>query len=129
MTGPRTKHRPADEWTRCLPWIEGALERAGGTHRADDVLALVVRGDMQFWPGERCALVTELIRYPRLLACNYFLVGGDMTELLDMQPVIEAWAAAQGCTRMQCAGRFGWKRVLTDWDDFCVVMTKEVSDG
>jgi hypothetical protein len=119
-TGPR------GEWNRCLPWIEAALDRTGGTHDAADVLDAVNRGDMQFWPGRACALVTELIRYPRLLACNYFLVGGDMAELLEMQASVEAWARTQGCTRMQCAGRFGWRRVLKGWSEFCVVMTKEI---
>lgn len=119
----------ADEWARCADWIAGALERAGGTHTVEDVREAVECGEMQFWPGERCALVTELMRYPRLLACNYFLVGGDMSEIVAMQPSVEAWARSQGCERMQCAGRFGWRRVLKDWDEFCVVMTKEIDHG
>lgn len=66
-----------------------------------------------FWPGRRCAVVTEFYDYPRLRACNFWLLGGELKELLAMRPMIEDWAAAQGCTRMLGGGpRRGWGRLL-----------------
>jgi hypothetical protein len=104
---------PAQAWARCRPWLAAALERAGGTHAIDDVAALVEQGRAHFWPGRRCAVVTQFYNYPRLKACNYWLLGGELKELLRMQPVIEAWARGQGCTRMLGGGpRRGWERVL-----------------
>jgi hypothetical protein len=114
------------EWARCHDWLAAALNRAGGTHTMDDVLASVACGDMQFWPGARSAIVTEIVQYPRKRACNFFLVGGDLAELLDMKPDIEAWAASVGCDLMQCGGRKGWERVLTDYRAKFVVLTKEL---
>ena len=102
-------------WERCQPWLQAALDRAGGTHRLDDVLAAVLAGHMQFWPGARAAIITEIVQYPRLRACRYFLVGGKMADVLAMQPAIEAWARGHGCTRMCAIGRPGWRRVLTHW--------------
>jgi hypothetical protein len=104
---------PAQAWARCRPFVEAALTHAGGTHDIDDVAALIARGRAHFWPGERCAVVTEFFDYPRLKACNLWLLGGDLRELMRMRPVIEAWARAQGCSRMLGGGpRRGWGRLL-----------------
>src|SRR5262245_43497735 len=100
-------------WTRCRPYIEAALAQAGGTHAVEDVERLIAAGRAHFWPGRRCAVVSEFYHYPRLKACNLWLLGGDLKELLRMRPAIEAWARAQGCTRMLGGGpRRGWARVL-----------------
>ncbi len=113
MDGALTRETPADAWARCRPFIEAALARAGGTHGIEDVATLIAQGRAHFWAGRRCAVVTEFYDYPRLKACNYWLLGGDLKELLRLQPAIEAWARAQGCTRMLGGGpRRGWERVL-----------------
>ena len=58
-------------------------------------------------------MITEIVDYPRLRALNFFLVGGDLSELLEkMEPAIVQWARAQGCTRVAQTGRKGWGRVL-----------------
>lgn len=116
----------AAEFERCRGWIEGALAHAGGTHTADDILEGIRLGRYQFWPGEAAACVTEFVTYPRLLALNLFLVGGDMAELLARLPDVEAWAKERGCSRVQCAGRFGWERVLKNYEKFCIALKKEI---
>ena len=102
---------PAQAWARCRPYLQAALEHAGGTHGIDDVARLVGQGRAQFWPGARCAVVTEFYHYPKLRACNFWLLGGDLAELLDMLPAIEAWARGQGCRRMLGGGQ---KRVWVE---------------
>lgn len=69
---------------------------------------------MQFWPGENCACVTEIIEFPQLKALNFFLVGGDMDELLTkMHHAVIEWARANGCKRVALVlGRKGWERAL-----------------
>ena len=104
---------PVEAWARCRPWLVAALERAGGTHDIDDVARLIAQGRAHFWPGRRCAVVTEFYDYPRLKACNLWLLGGDLRELLAMRPAIEDWARGQGCTRMLGGGpRRGWERLM-----------------
>ena len=101
------------EWSRCRPWIERALPYCYGTHTIEDVEQQIAEGRLQFWPGEACAVVTEIVEYPRLKALNFFLIGGDLTELLEqMEPAVIAWAKALGCTRVASVGRKGWERVL-----------------
>lgn len=100
------------EFDRCAPWIEAALAYTGGTHALDDVRAAVARGDMQLWPGECCAMVTELVTYPRLKAVRIFAGGGDMLEMLRMSDAVIRWAAEEGCQRVEGFGRSGWMRAL-----------------
>jgi hypothetical protein len=101
------------EWERCRPWIEAALVHAEGTHRIEDIADGIASGRFQFWPGKNCAAVTEIIVYPRLTALNFFLLGGDLTELLhEMEPAICKWGKAMGCSRVIGAGRKGFERVL-----------------
>ena len=104
---------PAQAWRRCQAHIEAALAQAGGTHGIDDVARLIGAGRAHFWPGERCAVVTEFYDFPQLKACNLWLLGGDLSELMRMRPAIEAWARAQGCARILGGGpRRGWRRLL-----------------
>ena len=127
---PLPTETPAEAWMRRRPYVEAALARAGGTHGIEDVARLVEDGRAHFWPGWRCAAVTEFYHYPRLKACNLWLLGGELGELLRLEPIIAAWARAQGCARLLGGGpRRGWERVLKplgyrpDW----IIYRKELS--
>ena len=126
MDGALAGEAAAAAWIRCRPFVEAALERAGGTHGVEDVARLIGEGRAHFWPGRRCAVVTEFYDYPRLRACNFWLLGGELKELMRMRPAIEAWARAQGCTRVLGGGpRRGWARLLRpagyrpEWIIYC----------
>lgn len=115
--------------SRCAGWLEAALEYAGGTHAIDDVIREIYTGKLQFWPGERSAIVTEIEYYPLMKSCHFFLAGGDLAELEEMTPKIEAWAKAQGCKRMTLAGRRGWERTFLaggGYKPHWYVMAKEI---
>ena len=99
-------------WRRCLPWIEAALDYAGGTHTIEDVEAQIARGEAWFWPGEKSALVTEILEYPQFKAASFWLAGGDLGELLDMTPSVETWAVTMGCSKIFECGRPGWAKAL-----------------
>jgi hypothetical protein len=110
IPGDRLQH-----WVRCGPYIEAALAESRQTHGPADVLLAVGSGRAHFWPGARCAVVTEFWEAPRLKALNFWLLGGDLKELLVMRPQIEAWAIGQGCKQAIGGGvhdRRGWGRVL-----------------
>lgn len=149
----RNEERAAREEAPCLAprfsllaphrgWIEAALTYCYGTHTIEDVERQIVEGRLQFWPGERCAVVTEIVDYPRLRALNFFLVGGDptspdglrgagLTELLEkMEPAIVEWAKELGCTRVAQTGRKGWGRVLAPlgYQTALSVMIKDLGD-
>lgn len=117
-------------WERCKPYIEAALHHARGTHTVDDVWAAVQIGDAQFWPGERSAVVTEILHFPRKKALHFWLCGGDLKELVEtIRPAIEAWGVEQGCAVATTAGRNGWRRALEGhgYEPAWHVCTKELA--
>ena len=101
-----------DEISRCRTWIEAALEYSQGTHHFGDIAAGILSGRFQLWAGEKAAVVTEIIVYPRLKDLHYFLAGGDLDELKKMRPHIEEWGIKQGCSRVSLAGRPGWSKTF-----------------
>jgi hypothetical protein len=100
------------EISRCRQWISAALEYSGGTHTLDDIAAGILSNRYQLWPGQKSAVVTEVIVYPQLKDLHFFLAGGDLDELKKMRPHIENWGKSVGCTRVTLAGRKGWERTF-----------------
>ena len=101
------------EWARCAAWIEAALAHAGRTHRAEDVKAMIERGEAGFWPGRRSAAVALVEDDPCERRVLIWLAGGDLAELGGpILEQIEAWGRATGCRRALIVGRAGWERAL-----------------
>lgn len=114
------------EFERVWPFLAPALERTGGTHGRNDVRCEIEAGSMQLWPGERAAMVTEIVAYPRLKACRVFLAGGALDELRTMETAITAWARELGCDRIELLGRPGWERALPCGRRIATWMMKEI---
>ena len=93
---------------RCRGWLTPALEDASWAEVAGELAARRA----QLWPGERAAMVTTLQITPQGPTCHVWLGGGELSELLEMAPGIEAWARAQGCAFVTLSGRKGWARAL-----------------
>ena len=73
------------EFKRCEKWLEDALDYAHGTFDINDVFNDVVNGTAQFWPGKNSAVVTQIVPYPRKKVLHFFLAGGDIKELEEME--------------------------------------------
>jgi hypothetical protein len=127
-----TKYVPINafnaELVRCRPWIEAALDRCGGTHIFEDIVQGVLTGNMQLWPAEDAAAITEIVVFPRKKILNIFLAGGNMDTIVDMNESAAAFAKANGCDALTIAGRRGWARVLLDhgWSAQFTTLTKEI---
>jgi hypothetical protein len=117
------------EFTRLEHHIQSALDRSGNTHSVADIARGVDEGTYQFWSGKDAVFITEIIEYPRKKICNAFLAGGDIQELEEMTPVLEAWAKRVGCSRATLVGRKGWTRSFLRDMGYRVVqceMSKEI---
>lgn len=90
--------------------IEAALKYADDSHSFEDIVRGIEDGQLQFWPGPNSVIITEILTYPNYRALNFFLAGGDITELEAMYTPIEDWAQARGCDRAILTGRKGWER-------------------
>lgn len=105
------KPTPAEEWARCRPFIEAALARSPGFEAIEDVERLIAESKYQFWPGRHAAVVTEIAQYPQKRVLVVQHAGGDMGELIDMEPSIAAFARVAACDAIMGFGRLGWKRI------------------
>lgn len=100
-----------DQLERCKGWLMEALDAELFTW--DDVVRKVLTSHAMLWPGKNCAIVTTDELYPtgdRVL--QTWLAGGDMAEILQMAPGIEALARMRGCTASLIEGRQGWAKVM-----------------
>jgi hypothetical protein len=99
------------EWKRCRPFIEAALEYAP-THAIEDVELGIGNGLYVFWPASKSAAITEIHVFPRAKHMHIFLAGGDLDELRGMVPTWQSWARFNGCSKVTLCGRRGWERAL-----------------
>lgn len=116
-----------EEWERLWPVLEPALDYAGHTHDEADLIEAIAAGTLQFWPGEKSAIVTELVSYPRFGALRFFLAGGDLAELKEMEGRVIEWAQHYGCARVEIGGRRGWQRALPGYTRLCTVLAKPIN--
>lgn len=122
------------EWARCRDWIAAALP--AHLYAIEDIERGIADGHMQFWPGARCAAVTEFALYPNCKVLNVLAAGGEKGPALkaltrELEPCLLAWARASDCKYIIGFGTHeGWKPVTEamgyalQW----LVMIKEVKD-
>ena len=105
-----------------------ALKRAGDVMTIQHVADRVLDGRFQMWSAPESAIITEVVQFPLRKTLHYFLVVGDLEECLALQPEIEAFAKANGCFVVTCAGREGWDRILPrfGWKKQWSVLAKEL---
>ena len=117
-----------NELSRCKPWVEAALEYAGGTHTFKDIVDGILERRFQFWPAEKGCAVTELIQMPQKKILHIFLAGGEMQQIVDMDDSAVEFAKGQGCTMVTIAGRKGWKKVLkdNDYNEYYTTLAKDI---
>lgn len=102
-----------------LPFLQESAEWTRGRASADDILRLVMNGQMQLWVvhNDRTAMghiVTEVKQYPQ---CKMFtvqycaMVPGTMDAVEDkMQALAEEAARRAGCAGIEFVGRPGWRQ-------------------
>lgn len=98
------------QFERCLAWLAPAIAH-GGEETAEAVLAEVLAGRAQLWPGEAAALVTQCVRTGEGGTIHAWLGGGSLDELLALRHGVEAFGRAMGCTWATIEGRRGWERL------------------
>lgn len=117
----------AEQFDRCWPWLEKAVDAYGKTHGKEDVWAAILTGDAQLWPLPASAMVTTIDVHPTgLKEVRGWLSGGDLEQIQAFVPQIEAWGRQHGCARATITGRRGWLRAFTGYREAAVLMTKEL---
>ncbi len=128
MTDEEARAWVAKEWEAAKPHIQRAVDRAEGAFDIEHVRAEIEAGRAQLWGGLNAAVVTKLETYPSgIKACLFWLCGGDdMNEILDIEAKVSAWAARQGCHRVEIIGRRGWLRALKGYRETSTLLVREI---
>ena len=110
---------------RCRKWIIDALRYAHNSHTYEQVIEIVKRGDAQLWALRDSAIVTEIIDYPQRRTLRFWLAGGNMKTLLEVEPKIRKWSILYRCEAVEIIGRKGWEKVMKDYEPTAIVLVKE----
>ena len=104
---------------RLRPHLEKMADGSGGRFLADDIAVAIERGTMQMWlaldgTDIACALITEVVNYPRLRAMRCVgVVGHRPRRWMHLMANVEAAAKEHfGCDRMEACHQPGHERLL-----------------
>lgn len=112
-------------WPHVEKLIGAAIDRVDFSNFRD-VESEVYRGGALLWiawDGERirAAAVTAINnRVCEIVACG----GRGLREWIHLIKDLENYAREENCERMRIIGRTGWKRVLPDYKQSCVVLER-----
>lgn len=106
---PAAPHPLTAQLERCRPFLEPAI--LDGTPWAE-IVSAVMAGKAQLWPGDAAAMVTQVLEEKQGRALHVWLGGGEMTDLLALQPAVAAWGRSMGCNHATIEGRQGWGKML-----------------
>lgn len=117
------------EFERCSKWLQDALDYAGNSHALSDVKQGIQEGRFTFWPAPDGAIVTEIIEYPAFRVLHAWLVGGELAQIVDMIPSLDAFGRSLGCSKLTGCGRQGWVRALKEhgFKGIMTTVSKEIS--
>lgn len=108
--------------------IDAALQYTPGTHTHDDLVRMVLCGQLSLWDLGGSFMLTEIMRFPQCAHFHIFLAGGRMQALVEMHEDVLELARALQCEKLTLAGRPGWERALKGhgWVPHIVTLSKEV---
>jgi hypothetical protein len=102
-------------WHTHATGLQKALDHAGNTHALGDVRQQIRDGDAFWFANPDCAIVMEILRYPRRTVGRVWLATGSLKAIQAVAPYLEEWFRMRGCTRVWILGRPGWQRALKKW--------------
>jgi hypothetical protein len=111
VVAPGAVHPMAVQWAKWRERIAEAMDLAFDT--MEGLEQMVLQGRLQFWPGREAAVITEIYTYAggeKVIQAKW--AAGDVAEILEMVPGIEAFGRMHGCTTALVEGREGWVRPL-----------------
>lgn len=126
-------------WPHVRAYVAAVLDRDGsGRFETSDILATLLRGEATLWVAwnkERetadAAIITEIIQYPRLSECRFWIIGGRpgtfRSWVFAARDMIEDYARAHGCGFVSGAMRRGWVRIGgPGWHESGVTVEKDI---
>lgn len=97
-----------EDWVRLEKYIDDSLSVGVRLYTVTDIFKAISTGEMQFWPGKNCVMVTSIINYPQCKMLDVVVGGGSLKELLSMEEILAVYAKQNGCQYLSTGGRRGW---------------------
>lgn len=124
-------------WPVILPFVVDAMSWTPAIrHTPEHIFGGLLTKKYQLWVSVRSrriegVLITEVVDYPRCKVCRYVILSGRNASQnwVKFEPIIAAWAKAQGCSKMEGVGRKGWGRTnITPegWKQIAVLIEKDI---
>lgn len=110
----------AKVWPIVEPMLAKAAEYTNGRYTTADILTDIATGQQTLWiaieDGKIIGCTTvSIVLYPNGMKtlCYEYLGGEDVSRWLgEGHKVCMSYAKENGCTKLECLGRSGWKRFL-----------------
>ena len=119
-------------WEEVAPLLDRVKEHSEGELETDDFLEPLTHGDMQLWIATEnkemhSAMVTQIVPYPQKQVLRVIsIAGSDFKKLYEFNDMVESFAIKTGCSGMELWGRKGWKKVLKEYKEDCILLRKKL---
>lgn len=117
-----------DLLTKHRAHIERVLRLHNYSHDFDYIVQRVLSGEFDVYTPAQSLVLCEVVRYPNHSAYSIYLATGELGDLVDALPEIEAYATQLGTKYLALTGRPGWSRVLKSggWVHDLSILHKEL---
>ena len=102
------------DWAFAEPMLKEAMAAGPAQYTMDAIKLLLRQENCELWVGEKSAALME-IDYDTT-TFQIWLAGGDLQEIIEALPDVEASARARNFVRVMIYGRKGWEKVLNKLD-------------
>jgi len=100
----------------------------------EDILKYLKSGHYTLWIATEpdsdnivAAMTIHYAYYPKYKMCRIATIAGKrMSEWIGDLYMLENWAKAQGCDYMDMYARRGWKKMLKDYKEDCILLRKKL---
>lgn len=108
--------------------IRDACSTGLKTHSYDDVCRLVISGEYRINAHKNAFWISTLQMFPNCSVYFIFIAGGNLDDVKDAIPVMQAQAKALGADKISMAGRVGWKKIFEPMGAKTVSIVMELED-
>ena len=125
------KHEVPDIWNNVKDIISQTND---DVLNDEDVLKYLKSGHYTLWIATEpdsdsvvAAMTIHYAYYPKYKMCRVATIAGQrMSEWIGDLYMLENWAKAQECDYMDMYARKGWKKVLKEYKEDCILLRKKL---
>lgn len=115
-------------WPHVRPLVAKAITNSDEYADPNEVFKDLTRRNMTLCTISKDEIVAvvcvEFIRKPEGIVASVTLLGGNGLTWLEDIDQLEEWCASIGATRLELTGRKAWKRLLPDYGERAVVLSR-----